>query len=211
MSRLPKAISVDHLTRIKFVIIRFIGRFKASFGNPQLGGVWLIWGNSSNGKTSLAMQIAKEIATNFAKVAYNSYEEGISMSFQNTIIRNRMSDCGKQFIILAGEELETLIERLRKRNAPRVVIIDSVQHLQLKKTEYRSLKEEFPQVLFIFISHAKGKQPKGEVADFIKYDADLKIWVEGYRAFVSGRLNNDEGEYFDIYPEKSKIYWNDVA
>ncbi len=204
-----RAISVDQMLRIKFPIMNFEGEFKASFGCPQLGGSWLIYGNSGNGKTSLAMQLSKYL-TNFGVVLYNSYEEGVSMSFQNTVIRNNMKDVGKRFLILDGEELEDLRQRLKKRRSPDIIIIDSVQHSKITKEQYKELKNEFANKLFIYISHARGKLPKGEVADFIRYDSDLKIRVEGFRAFVDGRLNNAEGKYFDIYPTKSKTYWNDL-
>ena len=46
--------------------------------------------------------------------------------------------------------------------------------------DYIQLKEEFPDKLFIFISHARGKNPKGDAATSVMYDADLKIWVEGH-------------------------------
>lgn len=206
---LKPAISVTQMNRMKFDIMPFEGLFKASFGKPQLGGTWIVWGNSSNGKTSLCLQLAKYL-TNFARVAYNSYEEGVSLSFQNSIKRFDMHEVAKQFVILAGDSIEEIRERLDKRRAPRVVLMDSVQHSKITVDQYKTLKHDFPNVLFIYISHARGKLPKGEVADFIRYDADLKIRVEGFRAFVDGRLNESRGDYFDIYPERSKQYYSDV-
>lgn len=206
---LKRAISVDQMYNMKFSIMNFEGKFKASFGKPQLGGSWIIFGNSSNGKTSLAMQLSKYL-TNFGKVIYNSFEEGASMSFQNTIKRNQMRDVAKKFTILDGESLEHLTIRLNKRRSPDIIIIDSVQHSKITKDQYKNLKHKFPNKLFIYISHARGKLPKGEIADFIRYDSDLKIRVEGFRAFVDGRLNESEGKYFDIYPEKSITYWNEL-
>lgn len=206
---LRKAMSVDQLYRMEFSTMEFQGRFKASFGRPQLGGTWLIWGNSSNGKTSLCMQLAKYL-TEFGKVAYNSFEEGASLSFKNTLIRNNMKEVAGKFFILRGETYEELKERLSKRRAPNILIIDSIQHSKISKDQYTSLKQSFPNKLFLYISHARGKLPKGEIADFIRYDADLKIRVEGFRAFIDGRLNEAEGKHFDIYPEKSTQYWNEM-
>ena len=206
---LKRAISVDQMYNMKFSIMNFEGKFKASFGKPQLGGSWIIFGNSSNGKTSLAMQLSKYL-TNFGKVIYNSFEEGASMSFQNTIKRNQMRDVAKKFTILDGEPLEHLTIRLNKRRSPDIIIIDSVQHSKITKDQYKNLKHKFPNKLFIYISHARGKLPKGEIADFIRYDSDLKIRAEGFRAFADGRLNESEGKYFDIYPEKSTNYWNEL-
>jgi hypothetical protein len=207
--KVPRAGSVDQLYKVKFNIMEFERTWKACFGKPQLGGTWLIYGNSGNGKTSLSMQLSKYM-TQFGKVLYNSFEEGKSLSFQNTLRLNRMEQVKSKFNWLGGEEISVLIERLKMRNSPDIIIIDSVQHALLNKTEYRFLKKKFPKKLFIYTSHAKGKEPKGEVADSIYYDADLKIRVEGFRAFVEGRLNKSEGKVFDIYPEKSKNYWREV-
>lgn len=207
--KIPRAISVDQIYRTEFDVMQFEGKWKASFGMPQLGGSWIIYGNSSNGKTSLAMQLAK-YTTNFSKVLYNSYEEGNSLSFQNTLKRNKMKEVGTKFNWLPGEDFEILMLRLERRNMARIILMDSIQHAFLTKLQYRKLKETFPDKLFVYISHARGKKPKGEVADFIYYDADLKIRAEGYRAFVEGRLNEDEGKYFDIWPEKSEIYWQEL-
>jgi len=211
MSKLPRAISSDQLIRTKFQTMPFEGKWKASFGLPQLGGTWLVYGNSANGKTSLCMQIAKYVTT-FTKVLYNSFEEGVSLSFQNTIVRNKMTEVTKgHFSILPGEDFEILMKRLKARKSASIIFIDSIQHSFLTKAQYRLMKATFPNKLFIYISHARGKKPKGEIADFIYYDADLKIRAEGFRAFVDGRLNEADGNYFDIYPEKSKLYWQEIA
>lgn len=209
MAELTRAISVAQLYKTKFKIMQFEGTYKAAFGQPQLGGSWIIWGDSSNGKTSLAMQLAKYL-TNFGKVIYNSFEEGVSMSFKNTVERNAMHEVAKRFIILPGESVSDLSKRLRKRYSADIIIIDSIQHAGLSRDDYKQLKHSFPNKLFIYISHAKGKLPKGEVADFIRYDSDLKIYVEGYRAFVQGRLNNSENKPFDIWEEKAKTYYNEL-
>ena len=75
----------------------------------------------------------------------------------------------------------------------------------MTKKEYQSLKEEFPNKLFIFISHADGKNPKGALANFVKYDADLKIRVEGYKAMCLSRLGGDKEPYI-IWAEGAAQY-----
>lgn len=42
--------------------------------------------------------------------------------------------------------------------------------------------------LIIFISHADGKNPAGRSAKSVMYDASLKIYIEGYRAFSKGKI-----------------------
>jgi len=60
--------------------------------------------------------------------------------------------------------------------------------------------------LLIFISHADGKFPAGRSAKSVMYDATLKIYVEGYKAFSKGRYIGEKGEY-TVWPEKAVAYW----
>lgn len=78
----------------------------------------------------------------------------------------------------------------------------------LNKQEYIALKEEFKNKLFIFNSHADGKEPKGSVAQFVRYDADIKVRVEGYKAFPASRFGG--GEPFTIWDKGAAEYWMDI-
>ena len=44
-------------------------------------------------------------------------------------------------------------------------------------------------------------------ATSVMYDADLKIWVEGYVAFSKGRYQGATGEY-TIWEKGAYDYWN---
>jgi len=202
-----RALSVDQILNKKFIELYLDKEWKATLGEPEASGVWIIWGNSGNGKTRFSMMLAKCLAQ-VGRVAYNTLEEGARKSFQKNVKECRMHEVKKNFIILNREPIEALRERLSKKQAPRFVFIDSLQYTELKKSQYIALKEEFPNVLFIFISHAEGKEPKGALAGFIRYDADIKIRVEGYRAFPVSRLGG--GEPYTIWPEAAAKYWADI-
>lgn len=199
---LKRAISVDEMYKMKFIEMPFEGEWHHSFGDPERSGVWLIWGNSGNGKTSFAMQVAKYLCQ-FGRVAYNTLEEGARKSFQLALKRNSMHQVAKKFIILS-EDISDLKKRLEKRKSPDIIIIDSFQYSGLTKLEYKKLKSEFPNKLFIFISHAEGKNPEGRPAKFVRYDADIKIHVEGYQAFFVSRFGG--GEPFVIWAEGAAEY-----
>lgn len=205
---LKRAISVHQLTQMKFDIMEFEDEFRDSLGQPERSGAWLIWGQSSNGKTRFSMKLAKYL-TQFGKVAYNTLEEGARLSFQLAVQDNNMQSCGNKFIILDGESYEELVERLSKKKSPDIIIIDSIQYSGLDRRTYKQLKAKFKKKLFIFISHAKGKLPEGRLATSVMYDADLKIRVEGFKAFPAGRLNGG-GEPFTIWEKGSSEYWNNV-
>jgi hypothetical protein len=199
-----RAMSVEKLLKKKFKVMGFENEFKKSFGTPELSGSWIIWGDSGNGKTSFTLQLSKYL-THFGKVAYNSLEEGAKLSFQRAIKRTGMISVSKRFLIIDGETIEELKERLHKQKSPQIIIIDSVQYTDLDKVSYKKLLNEFPTKLFIFISHADGKQPKGSTAVAIKYDADIKIRVEGYKAFPLSRFGGNEP--FVIWEDEANKYW----
>ena len=181
----------------------FEGDWLKSFGKPELTGSWLIWGLPGNGKTRFALQLCKYLAT-FCRVAYNSLEEGASKSIREAIVSVGMNDVKGNFMLLDMEPLEELKVRLRKRKSPDVIFIDSWQYLGCNYAEYKKLRAEFRNKLFILISHAKGKLPEGRTAESIRYDSFVKVWVEGYKAFPASRYGGNEA--FTIWDAGAREY-----
>jgi Predicted ATP-dependent serine protease len=198
---------VREILSTKFETFPFADEWYDAFGNPERRGVWFIWGNSGSGKTTFAMQLAKKLCE-YERVALNSLEEGASLTMRNTLIRCGMMDVNKRFILLDRENLEQLSIRLKKQKSPGVVIIDSFQYTMMNYRDYISFKEQHRNKLLIFISHADGKMPNGRAAKSVMYDADLKIYVEGFRAFSKGRFIGPT-EHYDIYKPKAQEYWGD--
>ena len=58
---MARAYSVTEAMSMKKKTFDFEGDFYDAFGNPETTGVWFIWGNSGNGKSSFVMQLAKEL------------------------------------------------------------------------------------------------------------------------------------------------------
>lgn len=202
---IKRALTVKNLRDYKAFTLGFDGRFLASFGQPELTGSWLIWGKSANGKTRFALQLAKYFAQ-FRRVAYNSLEEGKSLSMREAILNIGMDDVERRFLLLDKEPIEELIERLKRPKSPDVIFIDSLQYAGLSYTDYKALRDQFRNKLFVFISHAKGREPKGEVANSVRYDAYVKVYVEGYKAFPQSRYGG--GEDFVIWPAGAQKYWD---
>jgi hypothetical protein len=106
---------------------------------------------------------------------------------------------------------DKLIERFSKPKSADFLIIDSVQYLRINKAQYYQIKELFIEKNkgLIWISQAVGKKPKGALADDIRFDVDIKNWIEGYKVFPEGRLNGG-GEPFVVWPEGAAKYWNEI-
>lgn len=192
---------VRELLSMKFETLAFEGAWRDAFGTPERRGVWMVWGNTGNGKTSFVMQLCKELCR-FGRVAYDSLEEGACLTMQNTLKRFNMQEVNRRFLLLDAEPLDQLSLRLKRQKAPDFVVIDSFQYTQMTYAQYIRFKEQHRNKLLIFISHASGKNPDGRSAKKVAFDAALKIYVEGYRAFSKGRFIGPKG-YYDIWPEEA--------
>jgi hypothetical protein len=193
-----RAIPVSQLLRQKFKGLPFEGEWRDAFGLPELTGAWLVWGNSGNGKTRFALQLAKYLCS-FCRVGYNTLEEGASLSFKRAVEQVNFNGQANRMVILDKEPVSELIARLKRPKSPEVIIIDSVQYTGMTFEEYKLLREMFRRKLFILVSHADGKLPEGRVAKKIRFDAMVKVWIEGYRAFPVSRYGG--GAPFTIWPE----------
>lgn len=191
-----RALNIRDIQEYKPTVLDFTGEWLEAVGRPELTGSWILWGNSSNGKTSLALQIAKYMAQ-FGRVDYNSLEEGLSLSMQQAINQVGMSDIGTGFYLLDKEPIKEMVKRLRKRRSANVIIIDSLQYAGITYQEYKQLMNEFRNKLFIFVSHADGAHPKGNVAKSIRYDANVKMFVENFYTIPQSRYGG--GEPFIIW------------
>lgn len=195
---MARAASVEQVLKTRFRMIPFEGEWEASFGRPELTGTWLIWGNSGNGKTRFALQLCKYLC-NFGRVAFNSLEEGVSESLRRAMLGTNMMEVRRRFIVLDKEPIEELTKRLELQKSPDIICIDSLQYSGINYEQYKQLKERFPRKLFIYISHADGKHPEGRVARKVRFDSNIKIFVQGYRADPVSRYGG--GEPYIIWKE----------
>jgi len=180
--------------------------FTHSFGRLTDNFIMIIWGQSGNGKSNLIMQLLRTLMLH-GNVMYVGLEEGFENTMQMTALRhlNEESHTGK--IVFADHEMTyaELMIRLVKKKSPRFIIIDSLQYWNINYEQYKALKERFKKKSFVFISHANGKNPEGATAQKIRYDAPIKVRVEGCVAFVISRYGGNNP--YVIWEEGAKKYW----
>jgi hypothetical protein len=201
-----RAVSMTQLLTKKFRLLPFDGQWDASFGKPELAGSWLIWGQSGSGKTRFTLQLCKYLSQ-FGRIAYNSREEGTGPTIQKASIETGMDTVRRSSIIWLNESTEELYERLKRKKSPQIVITDSVQYSGMNYRDYCKFKDAFRNKLLIFVSHADGKEPSSRTAKSIRYDSDVKVRCEGYRAFITSRYGG--GEPYTIWEEGAADYWGD--
>ncbi|OFP41119.1 ATP-dependent serine protease [Prevotella sp. HMSC069G02] len=204
---LRRALSVSDVLRLKRETYAFEGAWAEAFGQPEQNGVWFVWGGSGNGKTSFVLQLCKELSR-FGRVAYDSLEEGASLTMQNAFVKMGMQDVARRFVLLDREDMELLDARLGKRKSPDIVVIDSFQYTGMTFRDYQAFKERHADKLLIFISQADGSKPAGRTAVSVMYDAALKIFVSGYRAISKGRYFGTKG-YYTIWEERARLVYGD--
>lgn len=205
---MARAYSVDDILKKVYKLIQWDGAWYEAFGFVSRVGVWFIWGNSGNGKTSFIIQLMKSLAR-FFKVAFVSLEEGSDYTVQKSYEAHGITEARKRIILIEDETLEEIEARMNKAKSPHVWIFDSFQYLGLNYKQYREFKQSHRDKLIIFISHADGKQPMGRSARSVMFDATLKIFVEGYLAISKGRYIGENGGIFTIWKEGAAKYWGE--
>lgn len=195
---MARAASLDQVLRTRFKVLPFEGEWKDSIGCPELTGSWIVWGNSGNGKTRFALQLCKYLCQ-FGRVAYDSLEEGVSVSLVKAIKETHMMEVRRKFVVLDKEPIDQLTERLEKPKSPDIVCVDSLQYTGMSYEQYKALKERFPKKLFIWISHADGTLPEGRVAKKVRFDSNVKVFVQAYRAEPVSRYGG--GKPYVIWEE----------
>lgn len=197
---IKKALTVANVQAQKITRIQFEGAFYQAYRQPQNKGVWFIWGPSSSGKSSKVMQLAKELARH-ERVFYNLLEEETDDSdFIERVELNQMNDVKDNFLV-GRYNLEEMTAYAKKRNPPKVIIIDSATYFFKNFAEYQEFKNEFKNRIIIITGHAQGANPRSELEKDIRYDAKQKIFVSAYQSICQGRTIGPNGGLFTIWQE----------
>jgi predicted ATP-dependent serine protease len=182
---------------------------KMVIGAATLMGCWLIYGAEKNGKTWLALWLAKQLAC-FERVHYISAEEGLGDSFKEAVRRAGITTADD---ILWDEYLpmEEIIKKFKRQRSANIIIIDNLTMYsdEMKPSELKTkLLNELSNKLVIFISHEERNQPYPAIARHAKKLANVILHIQGLKAFVTSRFS--AGGELVIDEEKSEIYWGET-
>lgn len=172
----------------KFKTYGFYGLWKEVFGDPEKGGVWIIYGQEKHGKTWFALLLSDYISQ-FDETWYISAEEGLNKDFVAAMNRAKLDPSNERLKFWDYTPLPEVIERLGKRNPPKVIVVDNVTVYkdELAYGGFTDLIKQFPNTDFIFLAHEEKNEPYTATAKMIKRFAKIIVRVEGLAAFVSGR------------------------
>lgn len=198
---LRKLLTIANIQNTKVERIDFEDKWLDAFGRPQNRGVWFVWGGSSSGKSSFAMQLAKAFAQK-GKTLYNLLEEETDDSdYIDRTLLFRMQD-DKDHFFTRDFTLQELDAYLEKRNSAHYIIIDSLPYFLDNWQEYKDFKKKWAtKKVLVFIGHATGKEPATELQRKVMFDAKMKIFVSGFLAVCKGRTIGANGGRFIIWKE----------
>jgi GTPase SAR1 family protein len=184
-----RTISVKELLSKNYPTYEFNDLWTDTIGKPEKNFRMLIWGLPKNGKTTFCIQFAKYL-TAFGKVYYNSTEQGEGKSLQDVMRLCKADEVpGGKLMIGDRDTFDEMCEKLRKRNSPKFIFIDSLQYMYLTQSQYKQLVDEFPNKAFIIISWSEsGGNPKGEHAKALRFMVDITCEVKKGVANVQSRF-----------------------
>jgi len=186
------------------------GTLKTAIGPATLRGCWLIYGAEKNGKTWIALKLAKELARH-EKVVYISAEEGLEDSFKAAVIRAGLT-AAEKINIEEYMSISQIVEKYKWPKSPNVIIIDNltVYADELKPSELKKkLIDALSNKLVILLAHEERRDPYPAVARMAKKMAMVVVNVRGLKAFVTSRFAS--GGEIIIDEEKSALYWGETT
>ena len=116
------------------------------------------------------------------------------MSLQTAILREGLQFNSKGIEWLNKAPLSEVKNMLDAHKSPRFIIIDTIQRSGLRYREFVDFMNDYPNKLFIVNSQAdRTGNPLKSVAESLWYDADVKIRIEGFKAFINSRFESGSG------------------
>lgn len=208
IEKMPRVLSHANVKDAKHDYLPFTGKWYDLVGSPEMGSNWLIWGLSGSGKTGLMLDLGKYL-TGFGKVLMNPLETGNSGAFQKAYNRVGFDSVRQRIQISDREPMSIIRKRLHMRGGADILMVDSLPYTRWKSQQYYDFCEEFNDRMLIFNAHAAGKEPKGKLSEDARYHADIKIRVEGCKAFALSRYTDDgvDSKPLVIYEKKAREYW----
>lgn len=195
-----RAYTISNIEAKKYECFDWDAEWQEPFGNPAIESSWFILGPSASGKSSFVMQLGRKLC-GWGSVLYVSYEEGVKMEFQRRLKYLHMNEVHSRFTVVTDDTLEELIERLSRPRSARFVIIDSFQYSGWTYEQAKQLVDRFPKKGFVFVSQEYKGQPLGKAAVRLRYMADMKVRVAGYKAYCQGRATGEPGSYFTVWED----------
>jgi DNA replication protein DnaC len=151
---LSGVLTAEEMASRKLDLLEFSSFWADLFGNPGRNFTMMFHGEPGNGKTILLLKFSQYLAETFGSVLYISSEE-----FSSPTMTKKVQD-----VLTARPERLHFAENLKQPDLSQYdfIILDSVNHLKVKESDYDKLRAKYPKAAFLFIlQHTKGGYFKG--------------------------------------------------
>lgn len=168
------------LAKRRFKGLKLSKPFSDLLGDIEPRAYLLIWGPAGSGKSTFALALADELATN-GPALYVSAEEGVSKTVRDRI--NRLEAKHPDLYVAEYLSLEKIKLQVRQTGA-RFVMLDSISQIDPSSARFAALAKEFQHdgIGLAVIAHATkdGKNYKGPTS--VGHNPDVIIRVAGSEA-----------------------------
>jgi hypothetical protein len=156
----------------------------------------LIKGRAKNGKTEYSIKLTKALCIALGKVSFNSTEQVRTSGFKKAIIRNKMHEVVGKFVLCSRDQkdFDVWFKKLQRPNSGRVIVLDSMDYMNLTFDQFKQLNDRFPNKAIIMICWHDN-----QVAKKIEYLMDALVEVKDFKAHCISREGG--GKPFIIKPK----------
>jgi hypothetical protein len=187
------------------------------FNRLQLGSYWggiigrptkdfscIIFGESGHGKTTSILRLLKDLCDCGMRATYVSLEEGISGTMQDAFKREGViENYSGKIILAANASFEEILAYFSKRGSPEIVVIDSIDYLNLTKEQYKLLRAKLKNKIIILISWSKGNNPRSEAGVAIQYMVDIKLQIKNFMIWPKSRYGGNQPA--PVWEERARL------
>ena len=177
------SITAKQLADIDYETFGFTGKWKNLIGDPAIPFSLMFWSRPGLGKSTLAIELAKYMASAFhQKVLFVAAEEGLSYTLKEKFTRLNALD----------DNIFILLEMPAVLNPYDVVVIDSVTRLKMTPDDFVKLKAKYPEKSFILVFQATSDGGyRGSKEWEHEVDVSVSINDNGYAKVSKGRFGGN--------------------
>lgn len=147
-------------------------------GEPERNFAMALHGEPGQGKSTFAIDLAKDLGVHQQRVLFIAAEEGLGKSQQK-----KWNGYTSQYITLADYRNLSRVKDELKRSSYDVVFLDSVQEMKISPQQLKDLRNAYSNTAFIYILQStKGGNFKG--SNEYAHDADVKIKIANYKPII---------------------------
>ncbi len=182
-------------------VLDFTGKWENIFGKPSPDFSMMFSGEPGSGKTTVMLEFAYYLASNFGKALYISSEE-----FGSATLADKLKEIIKDRGYM-GEEEDTFevpknlffAKGFSDLQDYDFIIVDSVTELNFDVQDYREVRDIYPEKAFVTIfQHTKDKDYRGSK----EWEHEVSIYAE----IEDGIIRVFKNRYYD---KKCYDYFND--